>query len=319
MQSLKVKKFFIDYLIGTGVVFLLFYLLIGNITVMDTRPSIKLSHECSSPFSPEEVLDSILPSLREGESCEFDSPCVEEQILRCEGTVRMSALYKTFFWGDLLLHRVKETPVKSYGFSYSRDSSTFRVPLSFILLFIGYGIVLVETGVLVFALWRQNNLKQTFTLPPGDRKDQIIRPAVFAILFALVVVLMNYLVFTLFEHPEVEGREIISTLLKSVAGIFTIVILAPLAEEIICRGVLLRYFVERNKSLLGTILVSLLFSVLHGFLEPGLGWQLYISTIYFILSVFLCRLYITQKNIWSPIVFHSAYNSTMVVLYTLFS
>ena len=319
MQSLRIKKFFFDYLIGTGLIFLLFYLLIGNMTVMDTRAAIKLSQECSLPFSAEDVLDSILPSLREGESCEFDSHCIEAQIVRCQGTVRISALYSTVLGGDLLLQRVKESPVKFYGYWSSKDSSTFRVPLSFILLFIGYGIVLVETGALVFALWRQNKLKQTFTLPPGARKALLIESVIFATLFAIVVVLMNYLVFALFEHPAVEERVIIGTLLKSVTGIVTIIILAPLAEEIICRGVLLRYFVERNKPLLGTILVSLLFSVLHGFLEPGLGWQFYVSAIYFTLSVFLCRIYITQKNIWSPIVFHGAYNSTMVVLYTLFS
>ena len=130
---------------------------------------------------------------------------------------------------------------------------------------------------------------------------------------------MNYLVFAWFEHPEVEAKEILTTLLKSVTGIITIVIVAPLAEELIFRGVLLRYFVERNKPLLGTILISLMFSALHGFLEQGLGWQLYVSTIYFIFSVLLCRVYIMQKTIWSPIVFHSAYNSTMVVLYMVFT
>lgn len=319
MQSLRIKKFFLDYLIGSGLMVLLFLLLIGGVTVMDDRVTVSLNQECSLPFPKEDVLQGIQASLRDGERCEVVSPCVEIQVIQCEGTESISDLFRGALTGDTLVGRATAVPVKSYGLRGYKDTSEFRFNRAFVLILLAYGAVLAEAGTLVFALWRQRKLKQTFSLPPGSKKDQLLKPVLFAILLALFIVLMNSFSFALFEHPEIEGRKLLYNLLESAAGIVAIVILAPLAEELTFRGVLLRFFVERRKVLLGTVLVSLLFSVLHGFLEPSLGWQFYMSSIYFMLSVFLCRVYITQKNIWSPIVFHSAFNGTMVVLYTVFS
>ena len=318
MRSLGIKKFSIDYIIGFGLIFLLFYLLFGKMTVMDTRGNLQLAQACSSPLSEEDILQKVRESLRTGERCEVVPLCVDWYSLQCEGTVQLSALHKTILGRDLLIFRVNNSLVDTYGFMGYKDSSTFRIPLSFILLLVAYGLVLAEAGAILFALWRQEKLRQTLTLPSGSKKDQLLKPALFAIPFAIVVVLANHLAFKLFEHPEVESREIISTLLNSASGVFIIVILAPLAEELIFRGVLLRFFVEKKKLLLGTVLVSLLFAGFHGFAEQSPGWQLYLSSIYFLLSAFLCSVYITQKNIWSPIVFHVVYNGTMVVLYSLF-
>ena len=146
MQSLRIKKFFLDYVIGTVLIFLLFYLLIGHMTVMDTRVTFELNHECSLPFSPGDVLDEILLSLHEGESCVFDSPCIGTQVLHCQGSVQVSNLYRALYTADFLMFRVRESPVMNYGYLGYKDSSTFRIPLSLILLFIGYGIVLTEAG-----------------------------------------------------------------------------------------------------------------------------------------------------------------------------
>ena len=103
MQSLGIKKFLLDYVIGFGLMFLLFYLLIGNLTVMDTRGVLLLPHACSSEFSAEDVLQAAQDSLRSGERCEVILPCVDAQALQCEGTVKASGLIKTILRRDLLI------------------------------------------------------------------------------------------------------------------------------------------------------------------------------------------------------------------------
>lgn len=318
MQSLGIKKFFLDYLIGSGLIFLSLFLLLGDMTALNTRATVGLYEECSPAFPAKDVLQSLQRILHVGEHCEVVSPCVKLQSVRCEGTVPVSGLFKTFLKNDLLVFRIKESLMESFSITAYKDSSTFRFPLSFIFLLLFYGVVLMEAGAMAFALWRQNKLKQTFSLPDGLMKDQMFKPAFFAILLAVMVVLLNYLVFNLFDHPEMENREVWRALLESVPGIIAIVILAPLAEELMFRGVLLRFFVEKKKLLLGTVIVSLLFAGLHGFNEPGSGWQLYRSGMFFVVSVSLCWVYIKRKNIWSPIVFHSAYNSSMVIFYMIF-
>jgi membrane protease YdiL (CAAX protease family) len=315
MQVLGTKKFFLDYLAGSGLIFLLFLMLTGDITALDTGATLKLSQTCHSSFLAKDVLQSIGTSIRSGESCEMVSPCVEWQTVRCEGSVPMSGLFGAMYKNNLLVFRVKESNLKSYGIWNYKDSSAFRLPLSFILLLLAYGVVLAETVAVLFALWRQDKLRQTLTLPLGSRKHQIIHPALWALLLAMVVVVMNYLVYDLFDHPQINNREVVSTLLNSVAGIGVIAIVGPLAEELIFRGVLLRFFIEKNRLLSGTVFVSVLFAAMHGYAEQSTGWQLYLFAIYFLVSVILCRLFITQKTIWSPIVFHSVYNSTMVVLH----
>ena len=90
------------------------------------------------------------------------------------------------------------------------------------------------------------------------------------------------------------------------------ILVAPLAEELIFRGVLLRFFIERKRQLLGVVFVSVIFAILHSLREPTLGWLLYKFSAFFIISVVFCWAYIRQKNLWSPIILHGGYNATMI-------
>jgi membrane protease YdiL (CAAX protease family) len=318
MKPLRIRKFFLDYLLGSGLIILMFYLSIGNFTIMDTQGVLTLAQSCSSQHSEKDILQNAQLAIRSGEHCELVSPCDGLRVLRCEGTLQVSELPRSFFFRDLVIFRVKNSIEDKYQFASYRDSSAFRVPTGLIVMALTYGLILVEAGALLFALGRQDKLRQSFSLPEGSKANQFFRPLLFAVLLAVIVVVMNYQLFALFDHPAVENREMIRNLFKTGSGLLFVIVFAPLAEELIFRGVVLRFFVERNQVKMGTVLVSLLFSVLHGLHEESLGWQLYKSSLYFIISVVLCRLYITQKNLWSPIVFHSAFNATMVALFNLF-
>ena len=97
------------------------------------------------------------------------------------------------------------------------------------------------------------------------------------------------------------------------------ILIAPFVEELIFRGVFLRFFIERKQQILGVVLISILFGVLHGLREQNLAWQLYKSATFFVVSVIFCWSYIKQKNLWSPIILHGGYNATMIGFLNLFS
>jgi membrane protease YdiL (CAAX protease family) len=319
MKPINIGKFFLDYFIGSGLVFLTSFLLVGNLTIIDTRGTLTLAQACDSPHSAQDILQSAHAVTRDDEHCEVVSPCVDLVSVRCEGLEQVSEMFIDFFTMDLLIRRVKRALTGEYGFAGYSDRSKFRVSTSLIVVLLTYGLILAEAGALLFALWRQNKLRQTFSIPPGSKKEQLLKPLVYAVLFALAVSAISYQIFSLIGRPEVESREIMNSLLTTLTGVGFALFLAPLAEELIFRGVLLRFFIERNKLILGIVVVSLIFSLLHGLVEKSVGWQIYVSSVYFVMSLLLCRLYVAQKNLWSPIIFHSAYNGTMVVVFNIFA
>jgi membrane protease YdiL (CAAX protease family) len=319
MKSLKIKKFFLDYLIGSGLIVVLFFVLIGNITIMDTNGVLTLDEACSSPTSPQDILDNAQLVLRNDERCELIQPCDELKRLRCEGTAKVSDIPKHFYAQDLLIIRVQRQLANQYGFAGYSDKSTFRVPIGLIIFFLVYLAVLVEAGALLFALWRQKSLRQTFLLPTGSKVDQLLKPLLLGMLLAMTVLAMNFKVDTLFDYPDVEQSLVNLTYLKSVSGIVLAILVAPLAEELIFRGVLLRFFIERKRQLLGVVFISILFAILHSLREPTLGWQLYKFSAFFIISAVFCWSYIKQKNLWSPIILHGGYNATMIGFLNVFA
>jgi len=318
MKSLKIQKFFLDYLIGSVLIVVLFFVFVGNITIMDTRGVLTLAEVCSSSNASQIILNSAKLVLRNDEQCEFVQPCNDWQSLRCEGTAKVSDIPRQLFAQDLLVMRVKNQLAGQYRLTGYSDRSIFRVPIGLVTFLLVYAAVLVEAGALLFALWRQKSLRHTFSLPFGSRTDQIIKPLFFGAFMAMAILVMNFQIDSLFEYPNVERAQANLAIFKTTPGILLAILVAPLAEEMIFRGVILRFFIERNRLLLGVVLVSTLFAVLHTFSEEGLGWQLYKFAAYFLISTALCWSYIKQKNLWSPIIFHGGYNATMMGFLNLF-
>ncbi len=317
MHTLGLKKFLLDYFVGFVLTVLLLYFIVGKMTVLDEHVVAILDQSCSDVIQEEELQQNLQPVLRTGEQCEVVSPCVGVQSVDCKGTLQASEFYDAVFLGHAMKFRTMYKLSKTYRLASYKDFSTFRYTSGIFIFLMFYMFILIQASAMMFALWRQNKLKQTFGLPAGLRKDQLVKPAIFAVLLGISVFLMNYLVFKLFDHPALKNQQTITALFDSTLGFVVAIFLAPFVEELIFRGVLLRFFIEKRRALLGTVIVSLLFSFMHGFGEKDVGWQLYISSIYFIGSVLLCKLYIKQGTIWSPIAFHAAYNGTMFVFYTL--
>ena len=312
MKSLKINKFLLDYLIGSGLIVVLFFVLIGNFTIIDTKGVLTLAEACSSSNSSHDILNSAKLVLRNDERCEVVQPCNKFQSLRCEGTAKVSDIPMHMFAQDLLIMRVKRQLEHQYGFAGYSDKSTFRVPISLVSFFLIYLAVLVEAGALLFALWRQKSLRHTFSLSPGSKTDQLLKPFLFGTFLAVAVLALNFQIDRFFEYPNAEQAQANLAYFQTAAGIILAILVAPLAEELIFRGVLLRFFIERKRQLPGVVLISILFAVLHVLWEEGLGWQLYRFVVYFLISTVFCWSYIKQKNLWSAIILHGGYNATVV-------
>ncbi len=89
---------------------------------------------------------------------------------------------------------------------------------------------------------------------------------------------------------------------------FSLVILVPLAEEIMFRGFLLTSLLAKYKYWTSAIITSLIFGIAH--LQFGsnapLLWAAALDT--FILSLFLCYFRYTLKSIWPAVMLHAIKN-----------
>ena len=313
MSSLRVQRFLLDYLVGSGLTFLALLLLIGNVTVLDTRVELGIAKSCSGHFSPHDVLAQLQPSLRSKEVCQVVSPCEETQLVRCSGPLKFFELPRAFLTLDRLDYRARDALVEPYGVHRYRFNATRRFSLNTLFALFIFSVFITEAGAVVFALWRQNGLKAAFSQRPGAHRAQFLLPVLYAVAWSLFVIVVNHFVYGAFGHPGAGQNELLEGFSRSLTGIVFAVILAPFAEELVFRGMLLRFFIDRGWVKSGVILVSLGFALLHGFSEPGPGWQIYTSASFFFGSVILCLLYIRGKSLWPPIIFHAAYNGVMLI------
>jgi uncharacterized protein len=82
---------------------------------------------------------------------------------------------------------------------------------------------------------------------------------------------------------------------------FGAIVLAPVGEELIFRGVLYGFFKQRGYARLGLWITSVLFAVVHGNLA---------GFVFFIFMAFvLVAIYERTKNLFAPILLHSLFNS----------
>jgi uncharacterized protein len=142
-----------------------------------------------------------------------------------------------------------------------------------------------------------------------------MNPILFFIVIALALVSISILldpITSKMNAPEwfenamgrmLEGNKYITFL--------TIVILAPLFEEFLCRGIMTRGLLERNYSPAAAILWSaFFFAIIH--LNP---WQ---AVPAFVLGLFFGWIYYKTRCLWATIFLHALNNSISFLLVTLY-
>jgi membrane protease YdiL (CAAX protease family) len=126
-----------------------------------------------------------------------------------------------------------------------------------------------------------------------------------AILTALAA---QFLLFIDFEQAQETGFDQLGQNYEYVLAFLTLVILAPIAEEVLFRGYLFGKLRKHAPVWVAIIVTSLLFAVVHG------AWNVGIDV--FALSIVLCLLRVWLKSIWAPILLHMLKNG--IAFYFLF-
>ncbi len=103
------------------------------------------------------------------------------------------------------------------------------------------------------------------------------------------------------DTPEVNGRGLLMLL--------SLVVLAPIFEEFLCRGIVFESLRRRRGIFMSTVISSLFFALLH--LHPTMVLNA------FIMGIVLCFIYIRTKSLFASIILHAFNNGvayTMIIL-----
>lgn len=135
------------------------------------------------------------------------------------------------------------------------------------------------------------------------------------LLYMIVIVLAGILIPNLnFEQEQQIGFENAYSSIGLLMAFVSLVILPPLAEEIIFRGFLFTSLRAKFRLRYAIIVTSILFGIAH--LQFGAGapllWVAAIDT--FLLSCFLCYLRERTASLWPPIFLHAIKNSVAFMI-----
>jgi len=134
----------------------------------------------------------------------------------------------------------------------------------------------------------------------------------FNYLIALIIELNGYSLMN--YNPQGLNEFITGNLLSS---FLVIVIIAPITEELLFRGLFFRFFLNKNMVFLGALIISVEFAISHYYiLELNLPIQMkiFVMVKLFILSILLCWVYKKFNTILAPIILHGLNNLIAFVL-----
>ena len=116
--------------------------------------------------------------------------------------------------------------------------------------------------------------------------------------------------FPSFDVKEVQdtGFADLNFRYEYIVAFITLVVIAPIAEEILFRGYLFGKLLKVVPIWIAVLATSLLFGFVHG------AWNVAIDT--FALSIILCVLRLTTGSLWAPIMLHMTKNG--IAFYLLF-
>jgi membrane protease YdiL (CAAX protease family) len=150
-----------------------------------------------------------------------------------------------------------------------------------------------------------------------DAGYAMVAYGVYFLIYLVVLVVASSLIPSLdLEQEQQVGFENAFTSAELLMSFISLVILPPLAEEIIFRGFLFTSLRAKYRLRTSIIITSILFGLAH--LQFGAGapllWVAALDT--FILSCILCYLRETSGSLWQPIFLHAIKNG--VAFYLLF-
>lgn len=119
---------------------------------------------------------------------------------------------------------------------------------------------------------------------------------------------MNFLPFVDYQQAQETGFDGIGTQYEFALAFISLVVVAPIAEELLFRGYLFGKLRKHVKLWVAILITSLLFGLVH------FQWNVGIDT--FVLSIVLCLLRVVSGSLWPAILLHMLKNG--IAYYFLF-
>ncbi|KIX90382.1 CAAX protease [Staphylococcus microti] len=176
------------------------------------------------------------------------------------------------------------------------------------LEYVLHGLTNLVVAVLAVKLLVNKGLKRELT---DYRVTSIRIDSCYLILGILLPIIVNLLYVMLipgqFVITQLDSNKAYIELLLSV--IFISGIVAPIVEEIVFRGILLKYVEEKTNIVFAIMLTSFLFSVVHIFNGKLEGIDLYLLIVAGFLAGMMYAIATYQFNsIWASVVLHACWN-----------
>lgn len=132
---------------------------------------------------------------------------------------------------------------------------------------------------------------------------------VYFILTAIVTALAStYLTFIDYTQAQDTGFASVATQAEYILAFITLVVMAPIAEEVLFRGYLFGKLRKHLRLWVAILITSLLFAIVHFQWNVGLD--------VFVLSIVLCLLRVISGSLWPSILLHMMKNG--IAFYFLF-
>lgn len=176
-------------------------------------------------------------------------------------------------------------------------------------------VVYVLTGVLVvLPLWylrSQEAVRNTLGVVKWPRMRDLGLAVPMWVLYMLATIIVGVAVAYLvpwIDTKQVQnvGFKDIDTPMEYVIAFVALVVLPPIAEELLFRGYLFGRLRTRLDFKVSALIVSIVFGLVHQ------QWNVAIDT--FILSIFLCYLRESTGSIWASMVLHGLKNAVAYML-----
>jgi len=174
-----------------------------------------------------------------------------------------------------------------------------NISLLFVFLFLFPPLQLL---IIPFYFTQNNSYAQVFKIKFKNLNSIII-------LYLIIIILAINLVsgYLLSDYPLQKNVSQLSISREiTIVQLLSVLVFAPITEAFYFRGILFKYFAERNCKLFILILTSLLFSIIH-FNVPA-------APTLFILGFSLGLVKLITDNILSSIIMHSIFNCAMLLM-----
>jgi membrane protease YdiL (CAAX protease family) len=117
----------------------------------------------------------------------------------------------------------------------------------------------------------------------------------------------------LFGMGQMEGIEFTNTWMQG-AVMVPVFILMAFFEEITCRGYLMQNFIDQRRTVLGAVLVSVIFWLMHS-MNPHVWTSPAIAANLFLAGVMLTMAYLVSGELWFPTAAHFGWNFCQGVVF----